>query len=116
MNLTAGRFVDNFQQRATTADINEQGVRLTYGFPGTGQLRSELRREEVVVSNATIDLVRGIPFELTNGKVIGKNFLWQLAFDYRISQNMQVSVQYNGRSEGGRAIVHTARAEAKAFF
>jgi len=116
MNLTAGRFVDNFQHRATTADINEQGVRLTYGFPGNGQLRSELRREEVVVSNATIDPVRGIPFELTNGKVIGKNFFWQLAFDYRISQNMHVSVQYNGRSEGGRAIVHTARAEAKAFF
>jgi hypothetical protein len=115
-NFLVTRSVDNFNLGNTTADINGQGIRVTYGLLGAGQLRSEFSREEVLVSNIRPDPVRGIPFELTNGDAIGKNYLWQLAFDYRINQNMQVSLQYNGRSEGGRQPVHLARAEARAFF
>jgi hypothetical protein len=115
-NFSVSRSVDNFNLDNTTADINGQGIRVTYGILGVGQLRSEFSREEVVVSNIHSDPIRGIPFELTNGSAIGKNYLWQLAFDYRINQNMQVSLQYNGRSEGGRPPVHLARAEARAFF
>jgi hypothetical protein len=115
-NFSVSRSVDNFNSGNTTADINGQGIRITYGLLGAGQLRSEFSREEVLLSNVRPDAVRGIPFELTNGDAIGKNYLWQLAFDYRISQNMQVSFQYNGRSEGGRPPVHLARAEARAFF
>ena len=115
-NFSVSRSVDNFNLGNTTADINGQGIRVTYGLPGAGQLRSEFSREEVAVSNVHSDPIRGIPFELTNGSAIGKNYLWQLAFDYRINQNMQVSLQYNGRSEGGRPPVHLARAEARAFF
>ena len=115
-NFSVSRSVDNFNMGNTTADINGQGIRVTYGLLGAGQLRSEFNREEVSVSNIRPDPIRGIPFELTNGDAIGKNYLWQLAFDYRINQNMQVSLQYNGRSEGGRPPVHLARAEARAFF
>ena len=115
-NFSVSRAVDNFNMGNTTADINGQGIRVTYGLLGAGQLHSEFSREEVSVSNIRPDPIRGIPFELTNGDAIGKNYLWQLAFDYRINQNMQVSLQYNGRSEGGRPPVHLARAEARAFF
>jgi hypothetical protein len=115
-NFSVSRAVDNFNFGNTTADINGQGIRVTYGLLGEGQIRSEFSREEVSVSNVRPDPIRGIPFELTNGDAIGKNYLWQLAFDYRINQNMQVSLQYNGRSEGGRPPVHLARAEARAFF
>jgi hypothetical protein len=115
-NFSVSRSVDNFNFGNTTADINGQGIRVTYGLLGAGQLRAEFSREEVAVSNIHSDPIRGIPFELTNGSAIGKNYLWQLAFDYRINQNMQVSLQYNGRSEGGRPPVHLARAEARAFF
>ena len=115
-NFSVSRSVDAFNQRNTVADLNTQGIRVAYGFPGAGQLRGEFNREEVALSNVVSDPVRGIPFEMTNGRAIGKNFLWQLAFDYRIDQNIQVSIQYNGRSEGSSAPVHLARAEARAFF
>ncbi|HEY6950910.1 MAG TPA: hypothetical protein VI758_00815, partial [Bacteroidota bacterium] len=115
-NFAVSRAVDNFQQSNTASNINGQGIRITYGIIGAGQLRSEFNREEVVLSNVHPDPLRGIPFELTNGSAVGKNYLWQLAFDYRINQNVQVSLQYNGRSEGGRPPVHLARAEARAFF
>ena len=115
-NFSVSRSIDNFNSGNTTADINEQDIRVTYGLLGAGQLRSELSREEVLLSNVRPDPVRGIPYELTDGSAVGKNYLWQLAFDYRINQNMQVSLQYNGRSEGGGPPVHLARAEARAFF
>ncbi|MGB2867409.1 MAG: hypothetical protein WBD36_03070, partial [Bacteroidota bacterium] len=102
--------------QASIADINEQGTRLVYGLPNVGQLRGELKREEVTLNNITVDPLRPLPFEFTNGKAVGKTFLWQLAFDYRINQNVQVSMNYNGRSEGGGSPIHTARVEARAFF
>ncbi len=115
-NFSVSRSVDIFNRGNTTADINEQGIRITYGLLGAGQLRSEFSREEVALSNYRPDPIRGIPFELTNGSGVGKNYLWQLDFDYRINQNVQVSIQYSGRSEGGKPPVHSARAEARAFF
>ncbi|MBI3788371.1 MAG: hypothetical protein HY276_08955, partial [Ignavibacteriales bacterium] len=111
-----GRSTDRFANQNITADMNQQTLRLTYALLSAGQLRGEFEREEVALSNRPSNLIRPLAFELTNGKVEGKTFLWQVAFDYRINQYMQVTVNYNGRSEGGGNAVHTARAEAKAFF
>ena len=113
--LGVSRIVDQPQSNAT-ADINEQALRAVYALYGSGQLRGEVRREEVVLSNVVIDPFRPMPYEFTAGKAIGKSILWQLAFDCRISQNIQVTLNYSGRSEGDRPFVHLARAEARAFF
>ncbi|MBI3005537.1 MAG: hypothetical protein HYY49_09005 [Ignavibacteriales bacterium] len=110
------RIVDYYTASKASADINEQGLRMVYALLGAGQFRSEFRREEVTLSNVDPDPLRPLPYEFTGGKATGKSFLWQLAFDYRISQNVQVTVNYNGRSERGRPAIHVARAEARAFF
>jgi hypothetical protein len=99
-----------------TANLNDQFLHLTYSLLSLGQLRGEFQREDVRFANQVPGASQDYPFEFTNGEVAGKTFLWRLAFDYRISQYVQVSVNYDGRSEGGRAAVHTARAEARAFF
>ncbi|MBI2620557.1 MAG: hypothetical protein HYW57_10815, partial [Ignavibacteriales bacterium] len=112
----AGRVVDELRGDQAAADLNEQGLRLVYGFITKGQFRSELKREEVILAQASADPARIYPFEFTNGRVFGKTFLWSAGFDYRITMNIQISVQYDGRSEGGRQPVHFARAEARAFF
>jgi hypothetical protein len=36
--------------------------------------------------------------------------------DYRVADFVQATVGYDGRSEGGRPAIHTARAEVRAFF
>lgn len=108
------RTVDRFNTSGATADVNEQSLRLVYAFVGVGQLRAEIEREEVITSNVPVGKI--LPYEFTGGRIVGKTFLWQVAFDYRIAQNIQVTVNYNGRSEGGRLPIHNARAEARAFF
>ncbi|MEX0602461.1 MAG: hypothetical protein WD295_03910, partial [Bacteroidota bacterium] len=111
-----GNREDRIGGEQATADLNDQSVRAVYAFPGRGQLRAETGREEVVLTRPYAEPGKALPYELTGGRVVGKSFLWSLAFDYRITQNIQLSVGYNGRSEGKRTPVHTARAEARAFF
>jgi hypothetical protein len=94
------------------ADLNAQSLRFIYAFQGSGQLRIEASREEILLGRA----LAVFPFELTGGRVEGKTWLWRAAFDYRVTQFIQATMNYDGRSEGGRSPVHTARAEVRAFF
>jgi hypothetical protein len=114
-NFGVTEIVNRFGGTHATADINEEGIRIVQSFPGVGQLRAELKREEVVLVNVT-DPTLSLPYEFTAGKVTGQSYLWQLIFDYRITSNLQLSIDYNGRIEGGRTPIHFARMEAKAFF
>ncbi|MBM4160027.1 MAG: hypothetical protein FJ217_02905 [Ignavibacteria bacterium] len=116
LGIGVSRTTHRFEGRQVTADVNEQSLRLTYAFQGVGQLRTEVSREEASVPLAAGEVLQPFPYEFTNGRVVGKTFLWQLALDYRFNQYVQVTVGYNGRTEGGRRPVHTARAEARAFF
>ena len=110
--LDVSRATDRFSTPELQADLNAQTVRVVYAFQGAGQIRVELAREEV-------QLARGVdtyPFELTGGRVPGKTWIWRVAFDYRMTQFLQATLNYEGRTEGGQKPVHTARAEVRAFF
>lgn len=112
MKFDLGKATDRYQTPARGAALNAQALRMVYAFQGAGQLRAELTREEERVAQ-TLEL---LPYELTGGRVPGKTWLWRLGFDYRVTQFVQATVSYDGRSEGGAPPVHTARAEVRAFF
>ncbi len=97
---------------STVANMNDQSVRLSYSFEGQGQAKAELTREEARVNKSTVLQ----PFELTGGKVIGRTWLWRLGLDYRVTQYVQATLNYDGRSENGGQAIHSGRAEVRAFF
>ena len=96
----------------TVADLNALGLRTVYSLQGKGQIRAELTREEVTLKREA----ETVPFELTGGRVRGISWLWRIGSDYRLTQFIQATLSYDGRSEGGGSPVHTARAEVRAFF
>jgi len=96
----------------TTADMNDQSIRFVYSFEDRGQARAEFSREEVTLSHSG----KLFPFELTNGMINGKTWLWRISLDYRLTQFIQASLNYGGRREGGRTPVHIGKAEVRAFF
>ncbi|MDQ3194075.1 MAG: hypothetical protein M3P82_03645 [Bacteroidota bacterium] len=106
------RAIDRYPFTPTQADINQQILRFVYSFTFLGRLRLEIERDEVRLSNSAITF----PYELTNGRQEGKSFLWRGFFDYSISKNLQATFNYDGRSEGGGRVIHSGRAEVKAFF
>jgi hypothetical protein len=103
---------DAVRSPALTSDFNGQTFRVVYAFLGVGQARVEAAREEIVL-NTAVDV---FPFELTGGRVAGKTWLWRAAMEYRVTQFLQGTMNYEGRVEGARSPVHTARAEVRAFF
>ena len=110
--IAAGSSRDNFPVKPTEVNLNSQTLRFTFSFSGLGRLRIETERDELT-ANETDNY---IPFEITKGNVIGKNYFWRLNFDYRVSGNLQTTVSYDGRYQGSGRVIHTMRAEARAYF
>lgn len=103
---------DTYPENATIINSNSQGLRFQYSFSGSGRLRVEFDRAELL-SNSTENF---LPYELTGGNTIGKNYFWRVNFDYRFGLNLQSTASYDARLQGTGKIIHTARAEVRAFF
>jgi hypothetical protein len=110
--LDVGRSSDRYAEPDLEADMNSQTMRAAYAFEGAGQLRVEAAREEVLLDQTATQ----VPYELTQGRVPGKTWLWRVNLDYRMTQFLQAIAGYDGRTEGGSPPVHTARVEVRAFF
>ena len=82
-------------------ELNESGL--------TGNI--EVERNELTTNTSE----NFIPFEILKGNVIGKNYLWRVNFDYRLSGNLQTMFNYSGRIQGKGKTIHTMRAEARAY-
>ncbi|MCL6494652.1 MAG: hypothetical protein K6T54_07710, partial [Ignavibacterium sp.] len=110
--IRVGRNEDTYPVQPTIIDINGQAIRFNLSFLGVGRLRIEVERNELL-ANTTQNF---IPFEITGGNQIGKNYFWRVNFDYKLSSNLQTTVSYDGRLQGSSKTIHTMRAEARAFF
>jgi hypothetical protein len=110
--LKIGRSEDDYPENPTIIDLNSQLIRFNLSFLETGRLRFEVERNELN-ANTTENI---IPFEITNGNQIGKNYYWRLNFDFRVASFLQTTIGYDGRLQGASKIVHTAKAEARAYF
>ena len=110
--VKVGRSTDSYPIIPTIIDLNSQLLRFNLSFLGTGRLRFEFQRNEYNANTSQ----NFIPFELTDGNQIGKNYYWRLNFDYRLTSFLQTTLSYDGRLQGASKVVHTARAEARAYF
>lgn len=110
--IRTAKSTDKYPTKPTELNLNGQSVRINISFTNAGRLRIEFERNELGVN--VMD--NYLPYELTEGNGIGKNYFIRANFDYRIADNLQSSANYDGRSISGSKIIHTMRAELRAFF
>ena len=110
--LKVGRSEDTYPEMPTVIDLNSQRIRFNLSFTGIGRLRIEIERTELIANTSE----NFIPFELTGGNVLGKNYFGRVNFDYRIASFLQITLDYTGRFQREGRVLHTARAEARAYF
>lgn len=110
--IETAKAADYFPVSPTIIYRNFQTLRFLYSILNIGSLRGELRRAELT-AKITADYV---PFEVTRGYIIGKNYSWNLSFDYRIGGNLLTSLVYEGRQQGKEKAVYLLKAEARAYF
>ena len=103
---------DIYPVKPMTANINQQILRFVYSFTSLGRLRLEIERDEVILNTSDTSF----PYELTSGRPAGKSYYWRGVFDYSISKNIQATINYDGRVEGSKQVIHTGRAQVTAFF
>jgi hypothetical protein len=111
--IKTGTSTDVYPAKPTIINLNSQLLRFNLSFAGTGRLRIEIERDELI---ANVDNSVTLPFELLGANQLGKNYFWRLNFDYRMSANLQSTVSYDGRIQSGNKAVHTLRAEVRAYF
>ena len=51
-----------------------------------------------------------------DGLLNGRNWLWSAGLDKRVSKNIEMSLEYEGRRPAGSNVIHTGRASLRAIF
>jgi len=116
-NAAAVLYDRDLYQTATRPQLSVLALsmrpRVTYSLRGKGRLSSEL--EWVQVNAEPQGQV--LPYELARGNREGTTFRWNLAFEYRVTGNVNFSLSYLGRKEADRAqIAHLGKMEMRASF
>lgn len=109
--INFSRSEDSYPAKPTIVDLNSLTLRINYSMANYGRIRFETERTEL-----TSNVSSNIPYEITRGNVIGKNYFWRVFFDYKVTGFIQTSLSYDGRLQGKGKAIHTMRAEARAFF
>ncbi|MBK7763117.1 MAG: hypothetical protein IPI46_07055 [Bacteroidetes bacterium] len=58
----------------------------------------------------------GLSYTMLDGLQKGSNLLWQANFSKRVSKNIEMNLEYEGRKSASNAVIHTGRASVRAIF
>ena len=95
------------------AFINDIGIELRRSKRDKGLLNGELH---LVNINYNGESSSTIGFEMLEGLQLGKNITWKLGFQKNMSNNIQISINYNGRKSEENKSIHTGSMQMRAFF
>lgn len=67
------------------------------------------------INGGTPDPNSSVGYVILDGLVPGKNYLWGLNFTKKLGNNLELTIQYEGRKPGEAMTVHTGRASLRAL-
>ena len=95
------------------AFIKDIGVELRRSKRDKGLLNGEIHLVDI---NYNGESSSTIGFEMLEGLQLGKNITWKLGFQKNMSNNIQISINYNGRKSEENRAIHTGSMQMRAFF
>lgn len=90
---------------------------LTYDFDyrmkERGNVSLKLQYSNILYNN---DMTNSISYEMLAGLTPGHNFIWNIAYQTRLFEYLQLNLQYEGRVTNDKRLIHTGFLQLKAFF
>jgi hypothetical protein len=100
--------LEKFSSSGVNAEVN-------YRILQSGSVTSRFNYTNISFSPlANVNSTVG--YNMLEGLLPGKNFLWNLELTKRLSNNLEVNIQYEGRKPGEARTVHIGRASVRAIF
>ncbi len=95
--------------------LNQIGAELTYNFVGKGRLDFTFNYIGINYNKAT-ENSSPLEFEMLEGLHNGTNFTWTVSMQNRFANNMQISLNYQGRASNKNTPVHTGGVQVQMLF
>lgn len=97
-------------ERARADNVN---LELKYNMQGSGALSVKTTFSKIVFDGIENS---GVGYTMLDGLQKGKNWLWQASFNKRVSKNIEMNLEYEGRKPASGSVIHTGRASVRAIF
>ncbi|HET7119097.1 MAG TPA: hypothetical protein VFI29_21570 [Hanamia sp.] len=92
---------------------NQLAAEVKYNVLSNGTINGRFSFNNI---NFTGDPNSTVGYVLLNGLLPGKNYLWNLELTKRLTGNIELNLQYEGRKPGTSSVVHTGRVSLRAIF
>ncbi|MFA5574786.1 MAG: hypothetical protein WC994_07005 [Brumimicrobium sp.] len=111
-----GRYEEKRNQEdfgGETSYIGDIGLELKWNQLEKGSLTAELKFVNIKYNGTESN---SLAYEMLESLKPGENFTWGLNYQWSISRNLQINIQYNGRKSEKTKAIHAGGVEVRAFF
>ncbi len=95
------------------ASINKLNSDFKYGTGSKSNIQTKITYVRIKYEGETNS---SAAYTLLEGLQAGNNYLWTIGYSTRLANNIQLSLNYDGRKNDGSPVKHTGRASMRALF
>lgn len=103
----------NTEGQKEKATVHSIITEMRYSVLSSSTINGKFQFSNINFTGATNTTVA---FIMLDALLPGKNFLWNIDFTRRLSNNMEINFTYEGRKPGEAKAIHTGRAGVRALF
>lgn len=95
------------------AELQDYGAEIKYNVLQKGSLNLKANLIRIKFNGLQNT---SLAFEMLDALKVGQNITWGVAYQRTLSNNLQLSLTYDGRKSEGTKIIHTGGAQVRAYF
>jgi hypothetical protein len=91
----------------------ELGAEFRYSLAKQGVINAKLSSYQIKFNG---DAQSQLGYDMLQGLAVGQNAVWNINYQQRLGNNLQITINYDGRSAETQRTIHIGRMEARYLF